>query len=207
MSQLFLNSRRWNAGLRPRLYCLALLAILPLGVFRIIERSAEADQALASANEQLSGLADRGVNAAMDVMEDARGALEILSHVPAVQTYSNPECHDLLDNIVKSRGWATVMTVLDRSGIARCSTGAEVLGVDFADRPYVQEAILNRKFTVSDLLTGRLTHRATMAASMPVIVAGNLRSMLVVTLDLEEFDQALSQIEKTVPGGVAYLKY
>lgn len=205
MPHLFVPFRHWASGLRSRLYCVAILAVLPVGLIRLVERSADADRALAGAEVLLSGLADRGVAAAMDVIDDARGTLEILSQVPAIQTYRSPDCGELLTGITKGRAWAITMSVLDASGVARCSTGPDAVGVNFADRPYVQQTILNRAFSVSELLVARVTRRPTVAAAMPVIVNGSLRSILVVTLDLEQLDRAVAQVEHTVEGGVAYI--
>lgn len=206
MAQLTIHTlRHWTSGLRPRLYCLALLAIVPFGCVRLVEHSSESERALATAATRVSGLADRGVQAAIDVLDDARGTLEILTHVPSVQAYREHECMEFLSSIIQTRSWALTLTVLDPKGVARCSTTSEMLGVNLSDRPYVQEAILNRKFSVSDLLMARVTRRPTIAAAMPVLTDGKLQSILVATLDLEQLDKAVVQVQQEIEGGVAFI--
>lgn len=193
------------SSLRARLYCLALLAIIPLGLVRLAERSGEADRAVANASELVSSLADRGLSAAVNVLEEARGTLEVLSHVPAVNKFAARECPEFLAKILESRPWAITITVLDTDAVARCSTGPAAVGVSFADRPYIQQTIAHWLYSVSDLLIARVTRRPTIATAMPMIVDGDLGGVLVATLDLEQLDKAVAQVKNKVVGGVAFL--
>jgi diguanylate cyclase (GGDEF)-like protein len=193
------------AGLRPRLYCLALLAIVPLGIVRMVERSEEADRALLSAGDLVASLADRGLAAAVGVLDEARGTLEVLTHVPAVRQFGSRECNEYLSRIIESRPWAITITVLDRSAVARCSTGPAAIGVSFADRPYIQQTIEHWLYSVSDLLVARVTKRPTIATAMPIIADNDLRGVIVATLDLEQLDKAVSQVKRKVEGGVGYI--
>ena len=192
-------------GLRARLFCLAVLAVLPLGMVRLAERSAEADRALAGASDYISDVADRGVESARNVMDGARGTLEILRNIPVVRNHEGEECSRFLDKVLEGRPWAITLTVLDSDGISRCSTGRDAVGVSFSDRDYVQEAISSRTFAVSRLLIARVTRRPTIAIAMPALEKSRLSSVIVATLDLDRLEATVAKVKTGVQGGVAFI--
>ncbi len=62
-----------------------------------------------------------------------------------------------------------------------------------ADRPYVREVLASGRPYVSDLLTGRVSGRAAIAISLPVLRGGRLRYVLAATVDPQSFTRILRE--------------
>jgi diguanylate cyclase (GGDEF)-like protein len=197
---VFFQRRFWPGTIRMRLFLLVAMAALMLVGVRMLNLRSEAAHVIEKARTQAVDLARSGVNSGLDVIDDARMTLDILSHVTELTSGTGQACNALITDIQQSRAWATGLFVLDTSGTVICSSAAENLGLNIADRQYVRSAISTRKFVASDFIVGRKSGIPQLAGAMPVFDAqGNLRRVLIATISTKWFTKLANDMAATKP--------
>jgi diguanylate cyclase (GGDEF)-like protein len=190
----------WPGTIRMRLFLMVAMAALMLVGVRMIHLRSEAGHLIEKARAQAVDLARTGVNSGLDVIEDARMTLDILSHVTELTSGTGQACNALITDIQQSRDWATGLFVLDTSGTVICSSAAENLGLNIADRHYVRSAIEMRKFVASDFIIGRKSGIPQIAGAMPVFDAqGNLQRVMIATISTRWFTKLANDLAATKP--------
>lgn len=181
-------------GLRTSLFVLltivALVACVQQGVTILADRNAALDAAR-------SGIVDRAARAAVrqtHLISDLHILLDQVRQLPASAGTSTTACVDPFGELVGRLDWLTSLSVFGSDGTVVCSTLA-MPGTTIADREYFQAALATGGFVVSDYLISRLTGRASLAAAMPIIEAGEARAVLVAGIDLDWLARVAAETE------------
>lgn len=185
----------WPGTIRVRLLLMVAVAALLLTGFRLAALHNESNLTLLRARVQASELARTGVVSGLDAIEQVRMSLDILSQVPVLAAGKAADCSALLTDVHKTRSWSAGLFVLDNTGTVVCSSLPEDMGLNFADRPYVQKAIAGRRFVAGDFMLGRGTGTPMIGSAMPVYDRDNeLRRVLVATITTKWFTKLATDL-------------
>lgn len=191
----------WPGTIGTRLFFMVALAALLLVGVRLLHLRHESQHKLGIARAQAVELAKSGVNSGLDVIDEARMSLEILSQVPALVQGSGPDCSTLLENVQRSRPWAAGLFVLDVSRTVVCSSTPDNLGLNIADRPYVQQAVASNRFVAGDFIIGRKSNVPMIGSAMPVRNQdGSLQRVFVATISTTWFNRTAAELASASPG-------
>ena len=75
------------------------------------------------------------------------------------------------------------LAVADVSGNIVCSA-SKTISASVGDRPYFQSALASSKFSLSDVMQGRVSNRWTIVASQPVLKDNLVNAVLIAALDI-----------------------
>ncbi len=185
---------------------LSAIAIVPPLAVRFIDLNTEAENRLEQARLLTAGLATEGVERAMDVVEDARTTIQILSQVPDIRESKDGSCQAILRQVMANRFWASGFYLAGNSGVVTCSTSAETIGVSIADRPYFQKALTTSAVVVGDYIFGKKTNVPLIAVATAIRSSNaDSKRVLVATIDLSWFDKLARRIGNQHSNSVVYL--
>ena len=191
----------WPGTIRFRLFLMVAVAALTLTGMRLTHLASEGEYAIAKARSQAIDLAQAGVVSGLDVIDQARMSLDILAQVPVLLTGTGAECSTLLANVQLTRTWSVGLHVLDTTGTVICSSAIETVGVNLADRPYVQQAIASGHFMAGDFIMGRKSGAPMIGSAMPVLdKSGALQRVLVATISTKWFSKLATELAAANPG-------
>jgi diguanylate cyclase (GGDEF)-like protein len=196
----------WPGSIRTRLFLLVLFAVMPLAASRLWSLHESGQRTLAVAHLQSVDLVRSGLAASTDVIDDASGTLKVLSHVDSIVSETGQGCSILLAQLLNSKPWAAGFFALDASGIVVCSSAAENMGLNIADRAYVKDAIKSRSFVAGDFILGRASRVPMIGSALPVYdKTGALKRVLVATITVSWFERLANEIAMTNPSSTVTL--
>ncbi len=180
-------------SIRTHLLLLVMLAILPsLGIVLysgLESRSHAVDQAKASALRTGLTLASHQER----TLESTRQLLMTLAKLPIVQDRVPPACNSLLRALLSQNPCYTSLLVADPSGAVFASAPSS-RGVSIADRPYFQQALASRDFSVGGYAVSRTARKPVIHFAYPALdSAGRVRAVIVAAFDLEYYGHLFSQ--------------
>ncbi len=164
---------------------LALLAVGPL----MLERVHSLERARAERSErayaEATNLAHRGADAQRDIIYSTRALLQVVAGAYTQLPHDPGSCDKTLPDLPGKIPWIRGLMVAGNDGRIICSTEANAAGLNLADRPYFQDAVRSREFTVSDYLVRRLDQSPALIAAFPAVRDGGaLAGVIVASLDL-----------------------
>jgi len=119
------------------------------------------------------------------VIESAHQLLISLANLPQVLKYDIKSCIKVFANIARKSKSFTTLAAAKPNGEVFCSSTASDAPINFSDRPYFQEILKTRSFTISEFTIGRFSHKPIVTLSYPSFDdSGALRAVLVIGLDL-----------------------
>jgi diguanylate cyclase (GGDEF)-like protein len=201
-----LQRRLWPGTIRTRLFLMVQIAALMLVGVRMVHLNLDGEVMLAKARVQAVELARKAVRSGVDVVDQSRLSLDILSRVPVIQAGTMAECSTLLATVVRTRDWAAGLHVLDSTGTVICSSHAENIGLNIADRPYVRAAKTNQVFAVGDFMQGRVNGLPLIGSALPVVSPeGRVERILVATIASHWFNRFATELKSAHPGSTLTL--
>ncbi len=196
-----LDSRRgWHLGrtmldLRLRLVLLVLLSFGPPTALLVTSELQWRRDELGSARRELvraAALAGAEFDARL---KSAQLLLAGLANVAAVRGAQEPRCSALLGELLAKGASLGGLFVLDLAGQTVCSATPGPRGLNFADRDYFRETVARRAPTVGAPLLARPDGKALLAVGHPLFGDdGELRGVLVISLDLAAFAEQLAAV-------------
>ena len=179
-----------RASLRWLVVLIVVLAVAPIFALYLMRLQSSSETALQHAHERAASLALAGANAHRAIGDQARHLLEVLGQVPVVRSGNLEECEGFLKWIHRGRDWLAGIFVVDGSGKGICGANPVVRTIDVSDREYFRDALATRRFVVSDVITGRVTHGPIVAAVLPIYDSMGILEMVVgVTVGLPWINQ------------------
>ncbi len=124
------------------------------------------------------------------LIEGTRQLLVTLSHLPQVRSDDGAACSALLGDLLRhySKVYAN-LAVMRPNGDVWCSAVPVSQPINFWDRPWFQQVVQTRDFTVGDFTVGRITGKATVGLPYPVLSpSGELQAVVTASLDLAWLD-------------------
>ncbi len=193
-----------RVGLRARLEAFILLSLLPLVALVVIQFLQERGREIDRARQSTLRLAELGAARQAEVVQQARGALQMLALVPEVRMALPEECQALLRQAAALHPWSTGFSVVHPDGTFLCDS--QDRAVNIADRTYFQRAMATRSFTLSDYLVGRRKGRPVLMAVLPTVNdVGKVDRLLMAGIDLQWLAELSAEVARGVGGVVTLL--
>jgi len=187
-------------SLRVRLIALVLFAVVPsLGfiLYTASEQRRVDNLEVQASAQQLTQLAARNQE---ELAEGVRQLLVAFVQLP--QVHNSATCNNLFAKLLKQYPLYTNFGSIDRDGNTVCSAIPLKHPVASADLPFFQRALKTRKFAVGDYLVGRVTGKASIHFSYPILnKAGQVEAIAFIALDLFQINQFMSNVQ--LPKGAA----
>jgi signal transduction histidine kinase len=107
--------------------------------------------------------------------------LKLLSQTHFIKTWDMELCMEVVtDMLTQFPNWANI-AVMDESATVQCSGVPDRLGVNYADRDFVQEAFATGQATNSGFVVGRVTGEPTFGVALPIYEAdGTSRGLITI---------------------------
>lgn len=135
--------------------------------------------------------------------EDTRDRLQRLTNEPAILTADPALCATLLNRTLKAYTEFTELAYFDPQGRHVCGTGSSV--ADVASRPWFENAVRFRSFTISDYTFSSSSLRPVIVAALPVNDRmGQLHGVLSSSIELTWLSSFLREA-RLPPDGVFFL--
>jgi diguanylate cyclase (GGDEF)-like protein len=184
-------------GIRARLVLLALIVVGPLMVERI--RSLEEIRArqISAAADDFSSLARHSAVAQSEVFASVEAVLKSSAFIYTSTAQVNRSCAIMRASLRSDMPWIRHLTVAGKDGTAQCSTWPDAVeqGLNFASRPYFQEALATGEFVVSDYLFGRTTNQPTvMAAYLAPGIDRDNDAVILAAVNLDWMSKLLNKL-------------
>ncbi len=155
-------------SLRSRLMALVLIALLPafaLIVYNTVQDNRRATKDVKNTAQRLARLAAQHHEKMID---DAYDLVTLLTRLPLL--LRDPRvCRTLMTNLPDAYPGFAGVVVVDPRGAVICAGQTRYAGVNYADRPWFQEAVHSGKFIVSEYLVGRMTTKPSVVFAAPVL--------------------------------------
>ena len=185
--QLF---EKTSTGLRVRLLAIIFILIGPLAIFQALELYQVRTTRTRITQERAYELAKAGAARFQDTIDDVHTVLDLLSRVPDVINGSPETCAKFLRDVAASHQWARSLSLIGANQRIVCSTNADAVAFDLAQRPWFQRAREIGAFSVSDFLVNQVSGVPTTFATL--FYENSQRGeqqALMASIDLAWFDR------------------
>lgn len=165
---------------------LAFVAALPLVALAIYAAEERRRGALEEARQSALLLARAHAAKQADILNQTRHLLAgvAAASFPLGKDLVARNCSLVLKRIVELHPFQLNASLASANGDILCSVRPLGGAVNVADREFFRRAITHRTYTVSEMLTGRITGAQLILAAYPVMSAqGEVQSMLIASLD------------------------
>jgi signal transduction histidine kinase/CheY-like chemotaxis protein/HPt (histidine-containing phosphotransfer) domain-containing protein len=185
--QLF---EKTSTGLRVRLLAIIFILIGPLAILQALELYQVRTTRTRITQERAYELAKAGAARFQDTIDDVHTVLDLLSRVPDVVSGSPETCAKFLEDVAASHQWARSLSLIGANQRIVCSTNADAVAFDLAQRPWFQRARERGAFSISDFLVNQVNGVPTTFATL--FYQNSQRGeqqALMASIDLAWFDR------------------
>ncbi|CAB9495265.1 EAL domain-containing protein [Alteromonas macleodii] len=188
MSQLFQT-------LQVRVIILISMIAIPGFIGISYDAYVEREQAIKAAVSQAVNTTKTHSKIQANLIEETRHFLKNLAQFDAVQQPSTEQCSRFLANVLKVNSNYVNLGVPRADGELLCNARKLKRSVNVYDRPYIQQAIATRKFSISEFQIDRATNLTSINFAYPVINPnqGNLVGLVVAVISLNWWNEILSE--------------
>lgn len=179
---------RWVATLRHRLLVLILLVLLPAAMIIAFDLVDARKRQVGMAEQQGRQISQTITGALDRVISHVEGTLDLLAQLPQVRQLQAPDCSALLAEVAQAQPRYATIIASDPAGNTICASNPKAIGVSSADRPWFQQVLATRSFTVGDYVIGRVSKKPILGFGMPMRDSGNtLTGVVYASIDLGWF--------------------
>ena len=190
-------------GLRVRLILLVLLAVLPSLGLILYSDLQQRQYAKTGAQEDALRLVRIMVIEHEQLINSTKELLIVLSQVPAMREGDAATCQGLFSSLLEQYPFYSGFSVANPDGEVICSAPPVTTPVSFADRPWFQQILQTRDFTIGEYLIGRISGKSVIVLAYPVLNASkNLQAIVAIGIDLSWINQLISEAD--LPSNSAY---
>ncbi len=194
--------RSFLFSLRSILVLLVLLAALPAIGLAVYNASRETVEARRRAQEQVLSLVHVAASEHKTLIASARQLLTTLVELPELWPGQVEACNALLARLLPLHPVFANLGVTDANGNVYCSAVPTTTAVNVADRAWFIRAVQSRAFASGDYQIGRITGKAVIVFSHPILDADNqVVAVAFAALDLSWLDK-LAQAATLPPEAV-----
>jgi PAS domain S-box-containing protein len=188
------------ASVRARLLLIVLLAVLPALAFIAYDAKEEYRRETTAALAQAVLLAQLVSSQHDDLLAGARHLLVALAQLPQVRAGDRVACSRLFADLLRQYTRYTNLGATTLDGEVFCSAVATRGAVTVADRPWFQQAVRSRDFTIGEYQIGRFTGKPALVFGYPVLGGGGqMLGAAFAGLDLAWLNQVVRRTH--LPGG------
>jgi HAMP domain-containing protein len=183
-------------SLRTRILFLILLAVVPLTAVTFFNAAEQRATSAAEVQADALRLARAAAIRHEQLIESTRQTLIVLSQLPAVRNDDAQACSVLFADLLRQTPYYANLAVVHLDGDVSCSAVPFTEPVNVADRPWFQQVIQTRTFTISEYQIGRISRKAGLTTAYPVMdETGALLGIVAISIDIAW----LSQLVATTP--------
>ena len=162
-------SRRFFSSLRFKLLLVVMLALLPAFGFFIYTSLEQRQDAADSAYENANQLADLIAAEQEQLVEGARQLLATLAQIPAVREADLAAIKEIFADVIEQTPPYDNASLVDIEGNLLVSVLDPGGPVNIIDRPYFQEVLRTRDFTMGDYLISKVTGTPIVLFTYPLL--------------------------------------
>lgn len=155
-------------GIRGRLAVLALILVAPLMLERARSLETTRTRQIAAASHEFIDLARRSADAQREMMLSVETLLKSTAYVRAAAGDGARSCDLLRASLPQHLPWIRNVMAAGPDGRIQCATNNFYVGVDFSDRPYIEQAQETHDFVLSDFLLVKPERASVVMAAYPV---------------------------------------
>lgn len=191
---------RFLSSLRVRLLLLVLVTAVP-GMGLILYEGFEQWELATDVSEQRALDHAREISREHErLIQAGHHLLQALAEITSVRAHDGKSCNRLFSKMVKAQPAFTNLGAAKPDGDVFCSAIALTQPVNFADRPYFQQALRTRDLAVSEYLVGRISGKPNITISYPALDdSGVVQAVVIAGLSLDWFNKFVA--ESQLPQG------
>jgi C4-dicarboxylate-specific signal transduction histidine kinase len=192
----------WITKFRTALFLVVIHSFIPMLILVAIITNIQRQDTEKVLDQEFDFLLSTAYTQLNDNVEQTRILLRTLSEVEEVRDLRDGACSNFLSRVLNGYRGYTNISVHNLQGVTVCSVLEEppTGPVNILDRPYFQETLATRQFTVSRFITGRFTGSPILIFSQPIFDEQNeVSGIIVAGLDLSWMSQALT--DSVLPEG------
>ena len=174
---------RYPSSIRSKLILLGALAFLPVVLLTVFNSWHLRKSEVAEARERVSKILDFAILHEEEAIRDTHWILSALAEVPILREGGKPASDSCpapgkQPRVHEFRG-------LSPDGQVVASAVPVTTEFNFSDRPYFQDVLKNKSFSIGPYTVGRITGKPIIVFGYPVIDRrGNVTAVLLAPLDL-----------------------
>ena len=191
---------RFLSSLRVRLFLLVLATAVP-GMGLILYEGFEQWELATDVSEQHALDNAREISREHErLIQAGHHLLQALAEITSVRAHDGKSCNRLFSKMVKAQPAFTNLGAAKPDGDVFCSAIALTQPVNFADRPYFQQALRTRDLVVGEYLIGRISGKPNITISYPALDnSGVVQAVVIAGLSLDWFNKFVA--ESQLPQG------
>ncbi|MDN2661771.1 EAL domain-containing protein [Psychromonas sp. 14N.309.X.WAT.B.A12] len=172
--------------LKSRLLFLVFLVSLPGIIAIFFQAASERSTAIETARLSAVTVADNITAEQIKILQKTESFLKRLSKYSILLTPNSPQCSAFLANLHHLTDYYVNLGAPDVNGDLTCTALPLAKTVNVADRPYIQQAISNREFTVGKFQVDRVANTTSINFAYPIVdQENNVAGVAVAAVSLE----------------------
>ncbi|HSQ15512.1 MAG TPA: HAMP domain-containing protein, partial [Candidatus Binatia bacterium] len=197
---------RYPSSIRSKLILLGALAFLPVVLLTVFNSWHLRKLEVAEARERVSKILDFAILHEEEAIRDTHWILSVLAEVPNLREGGKPASEFLARLLVNSPEY-TNFVVCRPDGQVVASAVPLTTEINFSDRPYFQDVLKSKSFSIGQYTVGRITGKPIIVFGYPVIDRrGNVTSVLLAPLDLSRVTRFETEMDVQTPRNSTYVK-
>ena len=197
---------RYPSSIRSKLILLGALAFLPVVLLTIFNSWHLRKLEVAEARERVSKILDFAILHEEEVIRDTHWILSVLAEVPDLRKGGKPASEFLARLLVNSPEY-TNFVVCRPDGQVVASAVPLTTEINFSDRPYFQDVLKSKSFSIGPYTVGRITGKPIIVLGYPVIDRrGDVTAVLLAPLDLSRVTRFEAELKVQIPRNSTYVK-
>ncbi len=185
--------------LRHRLLLLFLLAVVPIYSFLVFSANRNLNRISAQSGREALHQARDLLASARAELPQPRKLLDTIAHHPALHVGDAQACRAALISLAKGLPEVVSIGILTRQGKVRCGTADGSAFSDASDRSHFQRAVTSKEFSLGNVREDPITGNSRISFALPLLdTTGQVREVIVLTLDLSWLEQAFNPVGTVV---------
>ncbi len=194
------------ASIRSKLILLGVLAFLPVVLLMVFNSWYQRRFEVAEAKQRMENILTFAVLHEEEIIRETDRILATLAGVPIVRK-GGKHADEYLARLLKDSPEYTNFGVVRPDGQVIASAVPRKTPLNFSDRPYFQDALKNKSFSIGSYQTGRMSGKPTVPFGYPVIDRdGEVTAVLFAGIDLSLATKFEAEIDIQTPGNSPYVK-
>jgi len=194
------------SSIRSKLILLAVLAFLPVVLLTVLSSWNQRKFEVAAARQRMAKILDFAILHEEEVIRETHRILAMLADVPILREGGKP-ASEFLAQLLKNSPEYTNFVVCRPDGQVISSAVPFNTATNFSDRPYFQNVLKNKSFSVGQYTVGRITGKPIIPFGYPVIDRqGMVTAVLVTPLDLSRVTKFEAEMGVQTPANSSYIK-
>jgi PAS domain S-box-containing protein len=196
----------FSSSIRSKLLLLGVLAFLPVVLLMVFNSWYQRKMEIAEAKGRMAQILKLAILHEEEVTRETHRKLAMLAEVPIVLKGGKP-ANEFLAQLLKNNPENTNFGVIRPDGQVIASAVPLNASSNFSDRPYFQDALKNKSFSIGGYQIGRMSGKPTMPFGYPVLDRQREVIAVVFTgLDISRVTEFEAEVGVQTPRNTSYVK-